>query len=120
MPELDFVRHDAVARPVRRARHAGERVFCAVERDGLLEREAALQGPRLLACPGADLRTLWPGGEIGVRLLLRHPLDRPADAHLTIERLPIEKNTGFGICGQFSPLLRLRVCVEHEPVLIEA
>ena len=91
VPELDLHRHDAVAGPVRRARHGAERVFRAVERDRLLEREPAFQRARLLARPGADLRALRAGGEIGVGLLRRHALHRPAHAHLPVQRLPVEQ-----------------------------
>ena len=87
VPELDRDRHDAVAGPVRRARHGAERVFRRVERDRLLEGEPAFQRARLLARPGADLRALRAGREIGVGLLRRHALDRPAHAHLPVRAI---------------------------------
>src|SRR6185503_10830316 len=56
VPELDRNRHDAIAGPVRRARHRAKCILCRIERDRLLEGEPALQRARLLARPGADLR----------------------------------------------------------------
>src|SRR5947209_5653336 len=56
VPELHRDRHDAVAGPVRRARHGAKRVFRRIERDRLLEGKPAFQRTRLLARPGADLR----------------------------------------------------------------
>src|SRR4029077_4117244 len=72
VPELHRDRHDAVAGPVRRARHGAHGVFRSVERHRLLEGEPALQRARLLARPGADLRTFRTSREVGVGLLRRY------------------------------------------------
>src|SRR4029079_12757063 len=56
LPELDLLRDDAEARPVRRPRHRGYAEFRRVEGHRLLERHTAFQRRRLLARPGADLR----------------------------------------------------------------
>src|SRR5262245_53460982 len=55
VPELDRDRHDAVARPVRRARHRANRVFRGVNGDRLFKGKPAFQRARLLARPGPDL-----------------------------------------------------------------
>src|SRR3954468_13191194 len=61
VPELHRDRHDAVAGPVRRGGHGATCVFRRVDRNRLLEGEPAFQRTRLLARPGADLRTLRAG-----------------------------------------------------------
>src|SRR5581483_974659 len=61
LPEFHFLRHDAVARPMRRPRHLADGVFRRIDRDRLLEGEAAFQRRGLLARPGADLRLLGAG-----------------------------------------------------------
>src|SRR4051794_20811875 len=43
MPELDGDRHDAIAGPVRRARHGADRVFGRMQHHRLLEGEPAFQ-----------------------------------------------------------------------------
>ncbi len=48
-------------------------------------------GLRLLAGPGADLRLLGPGGEIGVGLGVGHRRHVAADADLTAQRLPVKQ-----------------------------
>src|SRR4030095_13502231 len=81
-PELDCLRHDAVSGPVRRPRDGA--AFEA--RAGLLEltfeRGARVELRALLRCPRAELRLARPGGEIGVRVGIRDPLDVALDAHL--------------------------------------
>ena len=52
---------------------------------------AAFQRRGLLAGPGADLGEARAGGEIGVGLRILDPLDRPAQPHLPVERLPMEQ-----------------------------
>src|SRR5436309_14253345 len=56
VPELHRDRHDAIAGPVRRARHGADCVFRRVDRNGFLEGEPAFQGTRLLTGPGAAPR----------------------------------------------------------------
>ena len=120
VPELDRDRHDAIAGPVRRARYGADDVFGGVDGNRFLEGEPAFQRARLLARPGADLRTLRAGREIGVGLLGRDALDRPADADLTVQRLPVEQKRGLRIGGQFPALVAFSVGVEHEAALIDA
>src|ERR1700759_2246122 len=69
VPELETHRRDAPAAPARWARHLTDHVPGGDLGDRLLEGKAALQRLRLLARPGADLRLLGAGGEIGVGLL---------------------------------------------------
>ena len=81
---------DAEARPVRRPRHAGERIFRGIARDFLFEREAALERPRLVRGPGADLAVLGPRGEIGIGLGVAHRHHGAAHANLAPQRFPVE------------------------------
>ena len=55
LPELDQQRLQAEARPVRRPRHLADDVPGREFGDALLQREAALERPRLVRRPGADL-----------------------------------------------------------------
>src|SRR3974390_686197 len=105
LPELNREWHDAVARPVERPRNVGERVFGGVDRNRLLEGEAAFQRRRLLARPGADLRLLRSAGEIGIGLGVGDPLDVAAHADLPAWRLPVKNPCRFRPRGQISSLL---------------
>src|SRR3954454_6063530 len=91
VPELDTRRRDPPAAPARRTRHLADDVLGGDLGDRLLEGEAALELLRLLARPGADLRLLRAGGEIGVGLGLGHRRHVAADADLTAQRLPVKK-----------------------------
>src|SRR6187401_2258762 len=59
-PEFDLQRLYAEARPVRRTRHARERVFRGKARDFLLQRKASFHRSRLTRGPGADLAVFRP------------------------------------------------------------
>src|SRR6185312_5482429 len=87
LPELEAVGHDAVSRPVRRARHPPHRVARGDDGDAALERGAARDRPRLVRRPGADLAEARAGGEIGIGLLGGHRLDRTLDPHLPAQAL---------------------------------
>src|SRR5918997_4470392 len=77
LPKLDRDRCDAVAGPVGRAGDLADGVLGGVERDRLLESEAAFERPRLLARPGADAAVARAALEIGVRLRFGHACHRP-------------------------------------------
>src|SRR3954454_10203603 len=104
VPELHRDRHDAIAGPVRRARHGADCVFGRVDRYRLLEGEPAFQWTRLLTRPGADLRALRARREVGVGFLGRHALDGAADPDLPVQRFPVEEKRGFGIRGKLAAL----------------
>src|SRR5581483_8726311 len=75
LPELDQQRLQAKARPVRRPRYRSDQVFRGVLGHALFQREAALERPRLVGRPGAELAAALARGEIGVRLLGRRLRD---------------------------------------------
>src|SRR5690606_20197675 len=108
LPEFDGQRQNAVAAPVRRAGHFAEGIFGRVERDLLFERQPALDRPRLLARPGADLGLLRPGRKISVSLRLGHRFHRPAYPNLPVERLPVKDQRRPGTGAELAPLLALR------------
>src|SRR3546814_1887460 len=85
LPELDEPRGQAEARPVRRPRHLADGVLGGEQRHPLLQLEAALQRPRLLAGPGADLALARPAVEVGVGFLGAHRRHRALDAYLRSE-----------------------------------
>src|SRR6185295_14975502 len=68
LPELDVVRDQAEARPMRRPRYRADRVFGGEGCDPLLQLEPAFQPARLLRGPGADLARFMAAGEIGIGL----------------------------------------------------
>ncbi len=63
LPELDQHGFQAEARPVRRPRHLADDVPGGVLGDALLQGEPALQRPRLVGGPGADLAAAVATGE---------------------------------------------------------
>src|SRR5690606_1990251 len=91
-PELDPIRHDAEAGPMRwpRYRLVGEALLHLV--DPALELAAAFERLRLQRGPGADLTHPWPRGEVLVGLFVADTLDPAFDPHLYLiaQRLPVE------------------------------
>src|SRR5437016_4957227 len=81
LPELDALRQDAIARPVRRARHRAIAEARCRFGDALFEHSTAGNRARLIGGPGADLAEPRPRREIGIRLGRRHRLDRPFDTY---------------------------------------
>ena len=88
--------------------------FAALMRDGLFQRETALERAGLLARPGADAAVARAAGEIGVGRRLAHRLDRPAHPHLTAQRLPVEEQGGAHVRRELRSLGAFGVGVEHE------
>ena len=120
LPELDQQRLQPEARPVRRPRHLADDMLGRDFRHALLQREAALQRPRLVGRPGADLAAAGAGGEIGVGLLGRGRRYRPFDAHLATQRLPVEQQRRLGLGQQVRALAAFSVGVEDEALGVVA
>ena len=66
-PEFDLDRADAVASPIRWARHLAEVEPGGLERDRLFQRETAFERARLLAGPGPDAAIAVTAGEIEIK-----------------------------------------------------
>jgi hypothetical protein len=101
------------------SRDVADGVLRGIERDRLLEGEAAFQRCRLLARPGANLRLLGAGGEVGVGLSFGDTIDGTAHTHLPVHRLPVEHERGQRLRVQFLPFLAVHVGIEHETALID-
>src|SRR6478672_11032209 len=114
VPELDSLRNDPEAGPVRRSRHrnireAGlELAKTLVERAGMLHRLALPRSPR------AELALARTRGEICVRLLGAHLLRQPFHADLTLERLPVEAHRGLRMRDELLALATLVIRVERK------
>src|SRR5436190_23031227 len=114
VPEFELRRRDAPTAPARRARHLANNILGGERSDRLFECKTAFQRLRLLACPGADLRLLRPGGEISVGLFFGHRCHVAADADLPAQRFPMEQESGFWIGGEFAALRTSDMAKEHE------
>src|SRR5262249_17640700 len=104
VPELDCVRHYPIAAPEGRPRNRAYDVFRGIAGDRLFEGKPAFQRRRLAARPGTDLGKPRPGRVIGIGLRVGDRLDRPAYAHLSGKRFPVE---GQGRPGRALKLLAL-------------
>src|SRR5687768_7491566 len=113
LPELDRVRHHAIAAPVRRARRVIAMAILFLQRFAfqLLPRgnPFALRGG-----PGGDARPERPRGEIRVGFRRADLLHRPLDAHLPLQLGPLEHEAGGGARGELPRLAALVVGVEGE------
>src|SRR5918994_4507746 len=111
---------DAIAPPIGGARHLADRVLRGVERDCLLEREAALERARLLACPSTDAAVTRTARKIRIRLGLAYLGNRAARPHLPTQALPMEDQRRLGVRRKLSALGRFGVGVEDETALVRA
>ena len=114
LPELDALRNDPVARPVRRPRDRAQVELRRILGDARLEFETADQRLRLLRGPGADLADPRARSEVCIRLLVVDPLDPSFHAHLPAQRLPVEAERGAGVGGELMSLAAAQVGVEGE------
>src|SRR5262249_45083907 len=114
LPELDQQRLHAEARPVGRPRHLADHILGGHRRDALFQRKAAFQRSRLVGRPGADLAAARSRCEVGVGLL-RHDLrDRPFEANLAPQRLPVKQQRSLGVRVQLLALAAVAVRIENE------
>ena len=120
LPELDPLRDHPKARPEIRPLDLAEAELGGELGDALLQLEARGERPRLARRPGADPAAARPALEIGVRLGAVDRLDRPLDAHLALERLPVEQQRRARIGGEVGALAAFQVGVEDEAAGIDA
>ena len=118
MPELDGDGHNAKAGPVRRARHGADGIFCGVDGNGLLEREAAFERAGLLAGPCADAAIARAALEIGVGIGIADLLDRTANTHLALQALPVEHDGCLSGGEELRALGGAGIGVEYEALRI--
>src|SRR5690606_37573625 len=113
LPELELFGQHAIAAPPRRARDA-----LAVRRARHLvarfEGVAAVDLPALLRRVDAPPAFEWPAGEVGIRLGGGHLLHRAGNAHLPLERGPVEQERGAAGLADLARLAALVVGVEDE------
>src|ERR671926_1709194 len=95
-PELDPVRHEAKAGPVRWASDRAVGKFRLELGEPALQLRWVAQRLALERRPGADLAAARARREVGVRFLVRHLLDAPLEPDLALERLPVEAHRGHG------------------------
>src|SRR3546814_12249269 len=91
LPEFDAERGNALARPMRRARHLKPFVARLHGREPRLEGRAAIERTRLIRGPGAELRIAAAGGEIGIGLGIGDDAHGAFDANLPAQRFPVER-----------------------------
>ena len=119
-PELDAMRNQPKAGPVRRTRDVlalEARLDVAHAR---LEITRSLDRPALLRRPRADLAPARAAGEVRIRLLARDRPRTPFDAHLPLERLPVKAHRRLRMRDQLAPLAALVVRVENEAFVVHA
>ena len=106
-------RHDAIARPVRRPRHACRSRISRCRARSPSRTRAGFPAAPIACWPRRRSAQPRAGGEIGVGLGVRHPLDRPAQAHLPVQRLPVEQQRRLRVGVELAALLAVDVGVEH-------
>src|SRR5688572_12976508 len=119
LPELDRLRLDAVAAPVRRPRRV---VGIAAARLGhrLFENFPRTNGPALGRGPGREASAERPGGEVRVGLAGCHLFDAALDAHLALELRPEEHQAGRRPRLELAPLAAEVVGIEGESALLRS
>jgi len=108
LPELYQARLQAITRPVRRARHLADEIPGGELRDALFQRKTALQRARLIRRPGAELAAAWARGEIRIGLFVAGLADVAFQAHLALQRFPVEQQ---GCLGMGAELLALAATI---------
>src|SRR5262249_51702217 len=99
--------------------HRADHVPGGEFRHPLLQCKAALQRPRLVRGPGADLAAARATGEVGVGFLRRRLFHRSFEPHLAAQRLPVEQQSALGMADQLLALGALMVGVKAEARPVE-
>src|SRR4051794_29943224 len=117
LPELDGLRHDAQATPVRRS---GDVLALLGDlRPRLLERLARRDDLRLRAGRRADARGDRPRGPVGVGLLVADALDGAGDDHLALQPHPGEHGARARVRERLAALAGFEVRVEGKAALVD-
>src|SRR4029453_5616673 len=118
LPELDRVGDEAVAAPVRRARHLRATEPFLLRGDPALELVAIVDHSALGRRPRADLGPPRPRGEVGVGLAVGPPFAVAGHRHLAIELAPQDDECRVRVLGELPALPALNIGVEDEPALV--
>src|SRR5215218_2218621 len=113
LPELDRLRPQQVAAPVRRPRDL-VRIARAELDHALLERLVVRQHAALRRRPGAQAAAVRAAGEVGVGLLVGEQLDRALEPDLALERVPVDRYRAVRVRRQLPALAALAVGVEAD------
>jgi hypothetical protein len=119
-PQLDCVDPQTIAAPVRRSRHRASRAArCNAETRSdlahtLTEHIARLQRLALGAGPGGDPAVERAAREVLVALAVRRADDRPFDAHLPMQRVPVKDRCSARSRRELVSLARLVIREEDD------
>src|SRR5438132_13139949 len=119
-PELDRVRHDAVAAPERWQRDLAAGVLALQAPVLRFQYRTIRDDAALSRGPRREATSVWAGPEVLLGLAggdSLHPAVRP---NLPAKRVPIEDQRGARVLGQLTRLAALVVGVEDEPAVVHA
>src|SRR3546814_4004725 len=116
LPECDTLGRHAPARPARRARNVAPLETRLHFGEARLESRAAVERARLVARPGAELAIAAARREIGIGDAVRDRRDRPFDADLAAQRLPVKEQRNLRVFRKLAALAAVEVGVEDEAV----
>src|SRR5271169_517973 len=119
LPEFDASGNYAKAGPIGRSRHLVRAEAIGKILDPTLEFGTAFERTRLIRGPGADLAVARPRGEIGVRLVGCHRLDRPFDPYLSAQRFPQKAQRGLRVAEQLCRFAAFEIGVEDKTAPVE-
>src|SRR5712692_6475763 len=118
LPELDRLRLNAIATPVRRARN----IFAVALRQfrvTLLQRGATFNHFALVRSPRADLAPERTRLKIFFRFVFRNLLDKSFDAHLPLLRQPVGNQARARILGEVRRFAAFVIGVENKTAVVE-
>src|SRR5438105_3772721 len=119
LPELDRVRPEPEAAPVRRTRHLAPFVLALELRVAALELFAALERMALLRGPRRKLTPPRARGEVRGRFGLRDPLDLTFHSDLLAELPPVEDEGRTRVLLELAGLATAVAAVEDEALLVD-
>src|SRR5258706_14489123 len=119
LPELDRLRDEPVAAPVRRARRMVAEL-ALLFREQFLQNRAIGHPFALRRGPGREARAQRTGREVGVRFLGADFLDHALDPHLALQIRPEEHRAGGGAGLELASFAAEVVGIEDETAALDA